>query len=115
MALVPNGKKRLNRCKSSRVILSGSLFAGWWREQSGLRCLGVAAGAVCHGAFAGNAFSVESRFRNQPKGLGGKSKFMLRYRQAAFGAFHGVKRSNQARGAMNGRGCPLRHGQALRF
>jgi hypothetical protein len=47
--------------------------------------------------------------------LGIKAKLVLRYRQAAFGAFHGFTGSNQVRGAMNGRECPLRRGQALQF
>jgi hypothetical protein len=48
--------------------------------------------------------------------LGIKSKLVLRYRQAS-GAFcsHGFKRKNQVHGAMNGPGCQLQHGQALRF
>src|SRR5580704_9695976 len=93
-----------------------SVFVWWWCEQSGLRCLRESAGAVCLVTFAGKTVSVLPGLSCQGECVGDKGKLVLRYRQAA-GAFrsHGFKRKNQVRGAMNGPGCRLQHGQALRF
>jgi hypothetical protein len=65
MARVPNGKKkRLNRCKSSRVIASVSLITGRRGEKCCLRGFREFAGAVCFVTFAGNAVCILPDFLN---------------------------------------------------
>jgi hypothetical protein len=111
----PTTKKGLNRCQSSRVIILESAFSRWRDKKCRLRGFRESAGAVCLVTFEGKTVSVLPGFLNQGERVWDKAKLVLWYWQAAFGSFHGFTESSQARGVMNGRGCPLQHGQALRF
>jgi hypothetical protein len=62
------------------MITSGSVFSWWWGKQSGLRCFGIVASAVCLVTFAGKTVSVVPGFPNQGERVGDKAKLVLRYR-----------------------------------
>jgi hypothetical protein len=88
MAIVLNRKKRATEAlRSSRVIVSVSVFVRWWCEQSGLRCFRYRAGTVCLVTFAGETISVLPGFLNQGERVGDKAKVVLRNWQAV-GAFY---------------------------
>ncbi len=72
-------------------IIHGRFFVG---EQSRLRCLRLPAAGVCLGAFAGDAVTVQRGLGKQVESCGRKTEFVLRGRQAAFVAFHGVGESS---------------------
>ena len=83
------------------------MVLGGGGEKCGLGCLGPAAGVVSLGAFAGDAFAVQTGLGDQVKRFRGVTKFMLGAMPAAFGSFHGggvhgvnVSKSNRRRSAI---------------
>src|ERR1017187_4449213 len=61
-----------------------------WIEKRGLRCIGGKAQLFCLGSLAADALAIKRGFGKEIERVRRIAELMLRQRQAAFSAFHGV-------------------------